>query len=87
MGNATLANAPRYYKKDRKPKGRPPGGSRKTPRQPVQIHVTWLKLARKQAAKRKQPTLWYLISLILEDAQKDGEELPPSPWDEEFDTT
>lgn len=57
-------------------------GDRKTPRTPVQFPVDWLRVARLQAAKRKQAVLWYLIDLIRSDAEADGvEDLPLPPWD------
>ena len=63
------------------------GGQHRTPRQPVQIPVTWLKLARELAHKgRPTHTVWYLIGLIHEDAKKNGippERIPTFPWDEE----
>lgn len=58
-------------------------GEHTTPRQPVQFPADWIKLARRLAAKRKQPTMWFILSLIAEAAQAEGEtELPPAPWEE-----
>lgn len=61
------------------------GGQHKTPRKPMQIPVTWLRLARKMAAKRKQPTLWFVLHLIQQAAEQEDEEVPPGPWDDEAD--
>lgn len=60
------------------------GGAHKTPRQAVQIPVTWIAVARKIAIKRQQPMMWYLVSLLGDAAKKEGIELPKFPWDEDF---
>jgi hypothetical protein len=60
------------------------GGSHKTPRQPVQIPVPWIQLARQLATKHKQPMVWRLITLIGEDATREGiTNLPKYPWEED----
>jgi hypothetical protein len=57
-------------------------GKHRVPRKPVQIPVPWLQLARLMAAKRRQPTVWYLLGLLAEQATKDGETLPSYvPWE------
>lgn len=72
-GTATLSGMAR-----KKPKS----GKNKTPRTPVQMPTAWLAVARARAAAGKQPTLWYLISLIDKDARESGvTELPPLPWE------
>lgn len=60
-----------------------PGGKHTTPRKPVQIPETWIKLARQLAAKNEQPMLWYLLKLIGEAADKEGLDHPAYPWEEE----
>ena len=63
-------------------KKKPKSGKNKTPRTPVQMPTTWLTIARERARAAKQPTLWYLISLIEKDATAAGvTDLPPLPWE------
>lgn len=57
--------------------------SHKTPRVAVQIQKPWADLARKLAAKNKQPTTWYLISLLAAAAEAQDVEIPALPWDED----
>lgn len=60
------------------------GGEHTTPRTPVQVPTAWWNIARKLAGKRQQPTLWYLLRIISEEAQQEGiQNLPPLPWEEE----
>jgi hypothetical protein len=60
------------------------GGKHKTPRTAVQLQTDWIQVARRLAAKRKQPTAWFLVSLIAEAAAAEGEaSLPPMPWEAE----
>lgn len=54
----------------------------KTPRVGIQLPKPWADLARKLAAKKQQPMLWLLFSLLAEEAQQQGEESPPLPWEE-----
>lgn len=62
------------------------GGSHKTPRQPVQIPVPWIQLARQLAAKDRRPMVWKLITLIGEAAKNEGvANLPKYPWEEDTD--
>lgn len=42
---------------------------------------SWAKLARKLAAKQRQPMLWLLLSLLADEADRQGEDHPPLPWD------
>jgi hypothetical protein len=63
------------------------GGKHKTPRKPVQLPETWIAVARKMAAKNRQPMMWYIVSKIAEDAEKEGVTLPQFPWDEEEKTS
>jgi hypothetical protein len=60
-----------------------PGGKHVTPRVPYQLPLEFAQLARKLAGQRKQPTLWYLLSLIIEDAKANGMETPAPPWEED----
>lgn len=63
-------------------KKKPTSGKNKTPRTPVQMPTNWLEVARARAAIAKQPTLWYLISLIEKDAKEAGVTgLPLVPWE------
>lgn len=57
-------------------------GQHKTPRVPYQIPRAWSDLARTMAAKHRQPALWFLLSLIADEATRQGLEVPPLPWDE-----
>lgn len=60
------------------------GGQHATPRTPVQVPTAWWAIARKLASKHKQPTLWYLLSIIATEAEKEGiEGVPPLPWEED----
>lgn len=57
-------------------------GKNKTPRTPVQVPNDWLQIARLRARDGQKPTLWYLISLIRQDAIQAGiKDLPTPPWD------
>lgn len=60
------------------------GGERKTPRTPVQFPKSWMKLVRELAAGRQQPALWFLISLVIEEAKKQGKDHPLPPWEEDL---
>lgn len=67
----------------RKRKPASDGGQHKTPRTSVMIPDAWLDIARKRAATRPMPTLWYLIELIRKDAEVNGESrFPPAPWED-----
>jgi len=63
---------------------KPKGGQHKTQRQPVQIPVEWISVARKAALKKQQPLMWYLVSLLGDAAEKEGLDLPRFPWEEEL---
>lgn len=69
---------------DRMPRPKKNAGKHKSPRTPLQMATAWVELARKIASRRAQPTTWYLIKLIEQDAIKEGMEgeLPPYPWEE-----
>lgn len=55
-----------------------------TQRVNVGIPEPWHAVARKLAAKRKQPVLYLLIGLLEEEAKKEGiTEIPPAPWKED----
>jgi hypothetical protein len=54
----------------------------KTPRVGVQIPKPWADLARKLAAKNRQPMLWLLLDLLAKEAAEQDEEHPPLPWEE-----
>ncbi len=58
----------------------------KTERVAVQMPKPWADLARKLAAKNKQPTLWFLLALVAEEAKKHKEQCPPLPWEEDLDS-
>lgn len=55
----------------------------KVPRVALQVPKPWADLARKLAAKNKQPMLWLVLSLLADEAAKQGEDAPPLPWEEE----
>lgn len=57
----------------------------KVPRIPIQMQKPWADLARKLAAKNKQPMLWLLLSLLADEADKQDMEHPPLPWEEQPD--
>lgn len=63
-------------------KKKPTGGAHKTPRKPVQVPEEWLVLARKLANIHRQPTLWFLLSLVADAADKEGIERPRLPWED-----
>lgn len=54
----------------------------KTPRVGVQIPKPWADLARKLAAKNRQPMLWLLLELLSKEAERLEEDHPPLPWEE-----
>lgn len=56
--------------------------SQKTPRVPVQIPKPWCDVARKLAAQKKQPLVWYLMDLLAEKAKEMHIDTPPLPWEE-----
>jgi hypothetical protein len=67
-------------------KKKPTGGKHKTPRINVGVPEEWHAVLRKLAAKRQQPVLYTLISLVEQEATKVGiEDVPSPPWDEESD--
>ena len=69
-------------------KKKPSGGKNTTPRTPVQVPTAWLTIARQLAGQNRQPTVWYLISLIEKDARENGvTTFPPTPWDQEAGPT
>jgi hypothetical protein len=55
----------------------------KVPRVPVQVPKPWADLARKLAAKNRQPMLWLILSLLAAEAERQDEERPELPWEEE----
>ncbi len=56
-------------------------GKHSTPRQPVQIPVDWLKVARDLAEDRPMPVVWLLVELVKREAEAKGKtDLPPLPW-------
>lgn len=83
-----LATMPRMAGKKEEGKKPASGGKNKTPRKPIQMPTDWLKVARIRAGTKQQPTLWYLIALIAEDARTAGvTDLPPLPWEREDEKT
>lgn len=60
-----------------------PKDDHKVPRIAVQIPKPWHDFARKMASKRKQPMLWYILAVLAEDADKEGEDHPALPWEED----
>jgi hypothetical protein len=63
---------------------KPTGGQHKTPRKPIQVPEEWLQVARKLASKRAQPTLWLIIQLLADLADKEGIERPKFfPWQDQ----
>lgn len=57
----------------------------KVPRVPVQMPKPFHDLARKMARSKKQPMLWLLLTLLAEEADREGVERPALPWEEETD--
>lgn len=83
-GPVTLPCMPRNKNTggDKSPGKKPSGGKNKTPRTSVQMPTDWLLVARTRAGNYRQPTLWYLISLIEKDAREAGvTDLPALPWE------
>ena len=67
----------------RKPKKPPTGGQHTTPRTTVQFPTKWLAIARRIAATRQQPMMWYLVGRIAQDAKELGlTDLPELPWEQ-----
>ena len=58
------------------------GGEHTTPRKPVQMPMPWYKLTSKLASNKKQPMLWYLMSLLAKEAEEANIERPKLPWEE-----
>jgi hypothetical protein len=63
-------------------KKKPTGGKHKVPRQPMMIPAPWMALVRKLAAKRQQPSVWFVLSIVGELAEKEGIDRPSYPWEE-----
>jgi len=57
-------------------------GEHKTPRKAVQVPEDWLNVARRLANANRQPTLWFLLSLVAEAADKANVTRPRLPWEE-----
>ncbi len=62
-------------------------GKHKVPRKAVQFPIDWLAIARRLAAENRQPTMWFLVGLVAEAAERRKEvvaekDLPPFPWKE-----
>lgn len=67
----------------KQPKKNQGESNRKTPRTNVGVPEPWHAVLRKLAAKRKQPVLYLIISLAIDEAQKEGiTDIPPAPWEE-----
>lgn len=57
----------------------------KVPRVPFQIPKPFADLARRLAAKKEQPTTWYVMRLIADAAKEAGiKDVPKFPWEEEL---
>lgn len=54
-----------------------------TPRKPIQMPLDWYLVTFKMASAQKQPTLWYILSRIAEDADAAGIPRPKLPWETE----
>jgi hypothetical protein len=80
---STVATIPRHSQRFQQdmPK-KPSGGAHKAPRVAVQIPKQFADLARILAAKKQQPTLWFLLDLIAKEAEKQKIERPALPWEE-----
>lgn len=64
-------------------KKKPSGGKHKTARVNVGVPEPWHALARRLAAKRQQPVIYLLISLLKSEAEEEGmSEIPVPPWEE-----
>ncbi len=72
---------PKSEKSAASPGAQENGGTKK--RIGVNFSTEWHAAIRKLAGKRKMPVLWYLIELAREDAEKQGVQVPPLPWEEE----
>lgn len=65
-------------------KQKPTGGKHKTPRTNVGMPEQWHAVARKLAAKTKQPVTYLLIALLEREAKEQGiTDLPQPPWEAE----
>ena len=64
-------------------KKKPTGGQHKTARVNVGVPEPWHAVARRLAAKRQQPVLYLLISLLQREATEQGiGDVPPPPWED-----
>lgn len=62
-------------------KQQPKGGRHKTPRVNVGVPEVWHAVLRRIAAKRQQPVLYAIISLVQQEAERLGlGGIPPPPW-------
>lgn len=63
-------------------KKKPTGGQHKTARVNVGVPEPWHAVARRLAAKRQQPVLYLLISLLQREAKEQGMgDVPLPPWE------
>jgi hypothetical protein len=63
-------------------KNKPTGGKHKTARVNVGLDAQWHAVARKLAAKTKQPVTYLLIALLEREAKEQGiGDLPVPPWE------
>jgi hypothetical protein len=53
----------------------------KVPRVSVPLPKPWADLARKLAAKNKQPMLWLILSLLATEAENQKVDRPSLPWE------
>jgi hypothetical protein len=65
---------------DRMPPKKSSGGKHQKKRIGVNIPAEWHAVMRQLAAKQKQPVLWYLIDLVMKDAESQDVETPEPPW-------
>ena len=64
-----------------KKRGRP-SGQHKAPRKPMMLPEGWLKVVQELAAEKQMPAMWYVVSLVKEQAEKAAKpDLPSAPWD------
>ena len=54
-------------------------------RQAIFLEPEWHEVVRKLAGKAEKPLKWYIIKLLIPEAEKAGIEVPAAPWETEPD--
>jgi hypothetical protein len=51
------------------------------PRKSLKLAQDWFDLAQELAGTRKQPAIWMLMEFLAEEAERQGKDRPPFPWE------